>query len=186
VRRGCSGIRQQAIPKTGPTPASGCFDSGSLDEQFFHEKSKFASTLRCEDILEMKIGIESVVHFHGNAARVSIMNLPVCLACQPVHSPDSYLFYTSFDYSRNMPRVAPAVSLDPTMKAALDKLVRSPSAPQGLVQRGRIVLAAAAGKTNEQIAGELQIPEVTVGKWRRSFASQGWKAFKMHPVPAVR
>jgi hypothetical protein len=47
-------------------------------------------------------------------------------------------------------------------------------------------LAAAAGKTNQQIAGELQMPEVTVGKWRRSFASQGLEGLKMHPVPAVR
>ena len=72
-----------------------------------------------------------------------------------------------------MPRVAPAVSLDATMKAALNQLVRSSSTPQGVVQRSRIVLAAAAGKSNQQIAGELHIPEVTVGKWRRSFAQQG-------------
>jgi len=52
-----------------------------------------------------------------------------------------------------MPRVAPAVSLDPTMKAALDQLVRSSSAPQGQVQRSRIALAAAAGRTNQQITG---------------------------------
>jgi len=80
-----------------------------------------------------------------------------------------------------MPRVAPAVSLDPTMKATLDQLVRSPSAPQGLVQRSRIVLAAAAGKTNQQIAGELQMPEVTVSKWRRCFASQGLEG--LHDAP---
>ncbi len=80
-----------------------------------------------------------------------------------------------------MPRVAPAVSLDPTMKAVLDQLVRSPSAPQGLVQRSRIVLAAAAGRTNQQIAGELQMPEVTVSKWRRGFASQGLEGLQDAP-----
>jgi transposase len=80
-----------------------------------------------------------------------------------------------------MPRVAPAVSLDPTMKAALEQLVRSSSAPQGLVQRSRIVLAAAAGKTNQQIAGELYLPEVTVGKWRRGFASQGLEGLQDAP-----
>ena len=72
-----------------------------------------------------------------------------------------------------MPRVAPAISLDAMMKAALDQLVRSPSTPQGVVQRSRIILASAAGKSNQQIAGELHLPEVTVGKWRRSFAQQG-------------
>jgi len=62
--------------------------------------------------------------------------------------------------------------------AALDLLVRSPSTPQGLVQRSRIVLAAAAGRTNQEIAGELRMPEVTVGKWRRGFASRGLDGIK--------
>src|SRR5208337_4448303 len=80
-----------------------------------------------------------------------------------------------------MPRVAPAVSLNQTTKAALDQLVRSPSTPQSLVQRGRIVLAAAAGQTNQQIAGALAIPEVTVGKWRRGFARQGLEGLQDAP-----
>src|SRR6266566_5240398 len=72
-----------------------------------------------------------------------------------------------------MPRVAPAVSMDPTTQATLLQLVRSPSTRQGLVQRCRIVLAAVAGKSNQQIADELEMPEVTVGKWRRCFCQQG-------------
>jgi transposase len=67
------------------------------------------------------------------------------------------------------------------MKAALSQLVRSPSTPQGVVQRSRIVLAAAAGKSNQQIAGELHMPEVTVGKWRRSFAQQGLRGLEDAP-----
>src|SRR5271157_145585 len=80
-----------------------------------------------------------------------------------------------------MPRVASAVWLDPTTKATLDRLVRSPSTRHGLVQRCRIVLAAAAGKTNQQIAGDLQMPEVTVSKWRRGFASQGLEGLQDAP-----
>ena len=80
-----------------------------------------------------------------------------------------------------MPRVAPAVSLNPITKTTLKHLVRSPSTPHGLVQRCRIVLAAAAGKTNQQIAGELQLPEVTVSKWRRGFASQGLEGLRDAP-----
>jgi len=72
-----------------------------------------------------------------------------------------------------MPRVAPAIELNPLSKATLERLVRSPSTPQGLALRGRIVLAAAAGQANQQIATTLQIPEVTVGKWRRCFVSKG-------------
>src|SRR6266581_9167925 len=72
-----------------------------------------------------------------------------------------------------MPRVAPAIELNPVMKATLDHLARSASTPQALALRSRIVLAAAAGQANQQIATALQVPEVTVGKWRRCFASQG-------------
>ena len=72
-----------------------------------------------------------------------------------------------------MPRVAPAISLSQPTKATLDHLVRSPSTPQNLAQRSRIILAAAAGKSNQQIAGELKLPEITVSKWRRCFASKG-------------
>ena len=49
------------------------------------------------------------------------------------------------------------------------------------MQRSRIVLAAAAGKSNQQIAGELHMPEVTVGKWRRSFAQQGLQGLEDAP-----
>jgi len=72
-----------------------------------------------------------------------------------------------------MPRVAPAIELNPVMKSTLDHLARSASTPQALALRSRIVLAAAAGQANQQIATALQVPEVTVGKWRRCFASQG-------------
>src|ERR1035438_10082941 len=80
-----------------------------------------------------------------------------------------------------MPRVAPVVWLNPTAKAALVQLVRSPSTPQSLAQRSRIVLAAAAGRTNQQIAGELLLPEVTVSKWRRNFVSKGLEGIKDAP-----
>ncbi len=72
-----------------------------------------------------------------------------------------------------MPRVAPAIELNPVMKATLDHLARSASTPQALALRSRIVLAAAAGQANQEIATALQVPEVTVGKWRRCFASHG-------------
>lgn len=72
-----------------------------------------------------------------------------------------------------MPRVAPAISLNPVTETTLKHLVRSPSTPQGLALRSRIVLAAAQGQANQEIAAALHIPQVTVGKWRRSFAAAG-------------
>jgi transposase len=44
--------------------------------------------------------------------------------------------------------------------------------------RSRIVLAAATGQSNQQIAWDLDIPEVTVGKWRRSFAARGLEGLR--------
>jgi transposase len=72
-----------------------------------------------------------------------------------------------------MPRTAAAIELNTILKATLDHLVRSPSTPQGLALRSRIILAAARGQTNQRIAAALRIPEVTVGKWRRCFTAQG-------------
>ena len=51
--------------------------------------------------------------------------------------------------------------------------MQAPSTSQSLVVRSRIVLQAAAGLSNQQIAMELNLPEGTVGKWRRSFAIHG-------------
>lgn len=47
--------------------------------------------------------------------------------------------------------------------------------------RSRIVLAAAAGVPNQQIASDLGVPQVTVGKWRRSFAELGLDG--LHDAP---
>jgi transposase len=72
-----------------------------------------------------------------------------------------------------MPRVAPAITLNPVTETMLRHLVRSPSTPQGLALRSRIVLAASVGQSNQRIAAMLKIPEVTAGKWRRAFAASG-------------
>ena len=72
-----------------------------------------------------------------------------------------------------MPRTAPGIELDAKARATLNGWVQAPSTAQALVLRSRIVLAAAAGTSNQQIASDLEIPQVTVGKWRRSFAQRG-------------
>jgi transposase len=72
-----------------------------------------------------------------------------------------------------MPRVAPTIALNSVTESALQHLVRSPSTPQGLASRARIVLGAASQQSNQEIAAALGLPQVTVGKWRRSFAQRG-------------
>ena len=86
-------------------------------------------------------------------------------------------------YSAAMPRVAPTITLNPVSHDMLHHLVRSPSTPQALALRCRIVLAAAAGQSNQAIAAGLHIPEVTAGKWRRAFASAGLDGLRDAPRP---
>ena len=80
-----------------------------------------------------------------------------------------------------MPRVALPIQLDFETRNTLNQLVRSSSTPQSLAQRSRIVLAASDGSSNQQIASALQIPAITVGKWRRSFAVDGMEGLRDAP-----
>ena len=80
-----------------------------------------------------------------------------------------------------MRRSAPTIVLDPATCSTLNGWVQAASTPQALALRSRIVLEAAAGRSNQQIASELQIPEVTVGKWRRSFALQALEGLNDAP-----
>jgi transposase len=54
-------------------------------------------------------------------------------------------------------------------QAQLTSMARSRSIPAALVARARIVLAAAAGEANSDIAQRLGIGAPTVGRWRRRF-----------------
>ena len=56
-------------------------------------------------------------------------------------------------------------------REALQRWARRPKTAQALALRCRIVLAAAGGSTNQQIARELGCNPVTVGKWRTRFAA---------------
>ena len=80
-----------------------------------------------------------------------------------------------------MPRIAPAVALDSATRSTLTGWVQASYTPQAQVLRSRIVLQAAAGLSNQQIAVVLQIPEVTVGKWRRSFVALGLDGLRDAP-----
>ena len=80
-----------------------------------------------------------------------------------------------------MPRLASAISLDPETRATLNGWVQASSTAQALVLRSRIVLAAAAGLPNQRIALDLGVPQVTVGKWRRSFAALGLDGLRDAP-----
>ena len=80
-----------------------------------------------------------------------------------------------------MPRIALPVHLSAEARGTLDKFVHSASPPQSLALRSRIVLAAADGSNNQQIAAALRVPPVTVGKWRQAFAVQGIEGLRDAP-----
>jgi transposase len=69
-------------------------------------------------------------------------------------------------------RTAVAITLNEEERAALTTWARSRTAPVRLVARAKIVLLAAVGRTNQQIAVELGIERTIVGRWRSRFAAQ--------------
>jgi transposase len=80
-----------------------------------------------------------------------------------------------------MPRVAVPIQFDAQIRRTLGKFAHSPSTAQSLALRSRIVLAAADGSNNRQIASALKIPPITVGKWRQSFAVHGIEGLRDAP-----
>ena len=70
-------------------------------------------------------------------------------------------------------RVAPEIRLTSEEKRQLESFARGRSTPARLVQRAQIVLLAAGGKENQEIATELGIMRHTVGRWRSRYAQRG-------------
>src|ERR687894_431506 len=65
----------------------------------------------------------------------------------------------------------PVVELSPEARHELEALLRRRSLPQQLALRARIVLAAAAGQNNSQIARSLGLEVDTVRLWRNRWLS---------------
>jgi len=70
-------------------------------------------------------------------------------------------------------RIAPLIALTEGQQAELQSLVRARSVSQADALRARIVLLAAQGWPNDEIAIELNATPNTVGKWRRRFVTEG-------------
>jgi putative transposase len=63
------------------------------------------------------------------------------------------------------------ITISPPQQAILDRLRRQHSTPHALVRRIQIVLAAATGGPNEQIALQLDTSPKTVRRWRARWAA---------------
>jgi transposase len=80
-----------------------------------------------------------------------------------------------------MGRSAAAVVLTREEREELEALVRRPTSPQRAATRARIVLRAADGASNRQIAGEVGMSELRVGGWRTKFLAEGLAGLKDRP-----
>ncbi len=65
-----------------------------------------------------------------------------------------------------------AIVLEAAEKRDLTALTRKHGAPQALAARARIVLAAAEGLKNRQIAARVGVGAATAGTWRNRFAER--------------
>ena len=75
-------------------------------------------------------------------------------------------------------RVAPTIILTEEQSKQLKRWSRGRSTAVRLSQRARIVLLAAEGKLNQEIAAEVGVTEGTVGRWRHRFAELGLRGIE--------
>jgi transposase len=69
-----------------------------------------------------------------------------------------------------MPRHSPfAISLTPEERSRLEAIARKYTSPYRDVVRAKIVLYAASGLQNDEIARRLDTPRQIVSKWRKRF-----------------
>src|SRR3954451_20385277 len=82
-------------------------------------------------------------------------------------------------------RVPTALELNETERAELEAWARRRKTAQALALRARIVLHAAAGRSNTAIATELGVSKHTVGKWRERFAGLRTDGLLDEPRPGA-
>lgn len=70
-------------------------------------------------------------------------------------------------------RVAPEIRISSEERVKLESFARGRSTPARLVQRAQIILLAAAGKENQEIAAELGIVRHTAARWRNRYIQLG-------------
>lgn len=75
-------------------------------------------------------------------------------------------------------RVARPVKLNPEQRSVLEQYSRARSKPARLVERARIVLGAADGLQDKQIAKELSITPEKAARWRNRFLDGGLTALQ--------
>src|SRR6218665_859821 len=82
------------------------------------------------------------------------------------------MVYFGLHWSEQL-RVAPAIELTEEQEAELSRMARSKLASVRLAQRAQIVLLAAQGLQNKDIAERLGVGRVQVARWRERYLESG-------------
>ena len=80
-----------------------------------------------------------------------------------------------------MLRLAPKVWLSQEQQDELERFARSRTLAARLVERARIIVRAAAGLDNQEIAEEMDVCRQTVGRWRERFTTRGMDGLEDRP-----
>lgn len=80
---------------------------------------------------------------------------------------------------------AVAIVLDAVEQSELLSLTRKHGAAQALAERARIILAAAAGLNNKEVAAKVGVCAATAGTWRKRFFAQRMDGLYDGPRPGA-
>ena len=86
--------------------------------------------------------------------------------------------------SENMPRNSPyTIKLSDAERSQLEGQARKYTSPYYEVIRARMILSAAQGLANDQIAASLSVPRQIVSKWRKRFFEERLAGLEAEPRP---
>src|SRR5260370_14680780 len=83
-------------------------------------------------------------------------------------------------------RIAPVITLSAEQRTVLESQARSRSLPVRVVERARILLMAAAGQQNKDIAAMLSVTPKKVARWRERFLALGVAGMQKNAPPPRR
>ncbi len=75
-------------------------------------------------------------------------------------------------------RIAAAVTLSPEQTEVLERMARARSLPARVVERARVVLMAADGLENQEIAARMNLTPEKAARWRNRFLAGGVAALQ--------
>src|SRR5260370_39041471 len=83
-------------------------------------------------------------------------------------------------------RIAPVITLSPDQQTLLESQARSRSLPVRVAERARIVLLAASGQQDKEIADVMAITPKKASRWRKRFLALGVPGLEKDAPPPGR